>query len=610
MARKKNQAVGVESWYFWVLLAFAVILPLIYTPWTFEIFAISKVTFVRLVGSILLISFCLEAAVKRRVAFDYFHILAFAFLLITAASTAMSMHRPTSLLGLRSRYFGLITQISFFGIYLAAAGLSWRKRRIRYFLSANLVAAIIVSLIGIWQYFGASFPIDLHKYFADSAYSTFGNPNFLGEYLVIIVPLAIGFLLFSSQLLDIWLSATGAVLSVIAIILTNSSGAIVGLAIAALLFICLYLLPLKFNFSLYRSLLIFFIITIVLALLGSSFIISQESVSWRSRVRGWKAVSKIALDNSILGAGPDTVRFAYPRYIAPLKGNNDEVFEDGHNLFLTIGATTGLPALILYFSILILAFCRGLRSMELDKDKKNDSILILAGLASLAGYIAAEMVNPDFVVSAAFSWLLLGLIISLSTPEKRTVELKALVGYPLAAIVIAICSMVILLSSGSYLAEYYLLRAEMSPGVAAAAPYYAVAQEYNPFYDMYSIRQAERLLGLVGKSSGYVDSLALSAAQKSIIRSPLEADNYVVMANIYRRLAERGDRQKNLEIAADYCRASLKRNPYQKFALQHLAEILNQLGRKQEALSVANQYLRLYSDPGMANLRNSLQQIK
>ncbi len=606
MPKYKHYEDKAEVWYFLTLISLVTLLPLFYTPWTFEIFAIAKVTLLRIVGAVLLIVFSLEIAWKRQIVPRWIHLLVLVFLLETAISTFISIHPPTSLLGLRKRYFGLITQISLFGIYLATTRISWNKKQIRQFLLANVATALIISLIGITQSFGFNFPIDLHKYFANHAYSTFGNPNFLGAYLIIIIPLAIGLLSYSAIPTDRWLAGFSVTASIIAVILTKSSGAMVALVTSAIFFSCLYFLPGKFNIKPRRALSVFVVIVITLSVLGGYLIIKSESRSWQSRIRGWKAVSKIATKNWSFGVGPDAVRFASPHFLEPLHGYNEEIFEDGHNLFITTASTLGLPALGIFILIISMTFYQAINFIG---DKNTDfriKVVLLACLSSLIGYLTAEMVNPDFVVSAAFFWILIGLTVALSTTKLIQKKLKDIVVYLIAGVAITICITTITLSIGSYMAEFYLLKAESSPKLSANYHYYKLAQNYNPFYDMYSIRVAERLLNSVGTGISYIDNLALRSAKEAIKKSPKEGDNYIVMANIYRRLAKRDNAKAKLETAAAYCQKSLQENPYQKYALQHLTEILNQLGRKRQALKIANRYLNLFDSREVEQLRNSL----
>ncbi|HCB30299.1 MAG TPA: hypothetical protein DEP50_05855, partial [Acinetobacter lwoffii] len=74
-------------------------------------------------------------------------------------------------------------------ILFSAARLSgeWQKKQ----LDLVLLTASLVSLYGIFQYFAIDpFPRDFIRWHWKEIFSTMGNPNFLGTFLVLMLPLA------------------------------------------------------------------------------------------------------------------------------------------------------------------------------------------------------------------------------------------------------------------------------------------------------------------------------------------------------------------------------------------------------------------------------------
>ncbi len=76
-----------------------------------------------------------------------------------------------------------------------------------------------------------------------------------------------------------------------------------------------------------------------------------KSLGYRGQY--WRAAAQMIADHPLFGVGPGQFQDVYTRYKAPTAS---EVVADPHNLFLEVAATAGLPALLLFASIIPLAW--------------------------------------------------------------------------------------------------------------------------------------------------------------------------------------------------------------------------------------------------------------
>lgn len=137
-------------------------------------------------------------------------------------------------------------------------------------------------------------------------------------------------------------------LSVIAMILTYSRGALVGFLTG-------------FTFYNLRSQknIILFLITIILLL--SIFLISPQFRNRfmsifsleanNNRIQIWTSTIEIIKDHSFLGIGPGNFSVVYPDYKTPEAKESNHPFS--HNIFSNMAAELGIPGLILFIMIII-----------------------------------------------------------------------------------------------------------------------------------------------------------------------------------------------------------------------------------------------------------------
>ncbi|MEB3172475.1 MAG: IctB family putative bicarbonate transporter [Cyanobacteriota bacterium] len=291
---------------------------------------------------------------------------------------------------------GLLKLISYLGVYallreLLAKQPRWWDRLV----AALLCGSLATSVIGIRQLFGNT--EELARWadpnsVADGTiriYGTLENPNLLGGFLLAVLPLAVAALLRWQPPLQRLFAASSLAAGLIALVLTYSRGAWMGLV--ASLAVIVLLLALRQTRSwppLWRRL-----FPLLLLLLGSaalvllvtqveplrvrvlSLVAGREDSSNNFRINVWLAALKMVEARPWLGIGPGNEAFnlIYPLFQQP-KFNALSAY----SIPLEIAVEAGIPGLIVLLGLVITAVRTGLRQL------KGDGPLVLPAVASLA----------------------------------------------------------------------------------------------------------------------------------------------------------------------------------------------------------------------------------
>ncbi|WP_168190052.1 O-antigen ligase family protein [Caloramator sp. E03] len=278
----------------------------------------------------------------------------------------------------------------------------------------------LISIYGILQYFGYNLvKVDpIRSKWVRYVYSTIGNPNFLGSYLVLILPISIYCFIKSKKIIYIVTSS----LFYSTLLLTNTRSAWLGFGVS---FILLAILSLKYKKGLKSLLLVLFLIFAIALFLNfnknnalikrfDSIIIDAKTFylnnatseySGSSRIFIWKRALKLIQKSPFIGYGPDTFDLVfmsnYRNDVKKYIGNI--IIDKAHNEYLQIAVTLGIPALFIYlfflFTILYKAF---------KNTKKN--ILIIPLLCSIIGYLIQAFFNISVVSVSPVFWAFLGIL--------------------------------------------------------------------------------------------------------------------------------------------------------------------------------------------------------
>jgi putative inorganic carbon (HCO3(-)) transporter len=130
------------------------------------------------------------------------------------------------------------------------------------------------------------------------------------------------------------------------------------------------------------------------------------TVNFRVEVWQWALVA--VQDFPFTGTGLGTFRQVVHR-LYPIDVSPSYDIAHAHNIFVQVGLDTGLPGLIAYLSILIIAFTGGWRSAEQSSDLRPLAIGLLASLVALHVYGLTDAMALGSKPGLIF-WIMIGLL--------------------------------------------------------------------------------------------------------------------------------------------------------------------------------------------------------
>lgn len=423
-----------------LLLLFAVVaVPLYFDNGTYDVYTATKHALVEVAGLALFVFFIygLTDKLTVRLCFSPLGVPVAAYLGISALSLLLA----TNIYAGFARLFFMLSAAVFF---LTCVNLVKSKMTLRKITIAMLAALLVVSLIGILQYFHDLAPVSIlnealsyfglqrlepgkDTYGRDTYCSTFGHANFAGQYLVTLAPLALAMAVWAagrwrkSRKVAI-LAVVCALASVIYLGITFCRGAWVGMlgAVSVMLI-----------FSPYRKkFLIAALAAIAIAAAASPFIKDDEGKSMahkfattfdtkdsptQFRFLVWKSSLRVAKEEP-LGVGVGNFRIAYPKYRTVEERRNtgwDKVIYKAHNDYVQTLVEQGVAGFAAYLWMIFVVLKMAITTMKRSQDDfvRAASLGLLGGIS---GMLIHSFFSSNFQLpGSGFSfWVVLGLFAS------------------------------------------------------------------------------------------------------------------------------------------------------------------------------------------------------
>ncbi|OQX71727.1 hypothetical protein B6D52_00425 [Candidatus Parcubacteria bacterium 4484_255] len=360
---------------------------------------------------------------------------AFVFIFVLGLSTIFSQVKWFSFWGSWERRMGYLTWLHFFVFSLVLFLNLKSKKQIYHILISVIFSSILVVFYGLMQFQGLDIFAWTYDPFAQGRiFSTIGQPNFLGSWLLLVLPVPLIFLHrrdFKIKTLAFLLF----LLLLYTLFLTKSRGAIVGLIA---LFIFLFFVWLwKRNKKL-------IIIPIICFLFILSFVFFSQTNTQKSnkspvslpflarlqsftnlreagqyRLMHWQASLELIKQKPILGYGIATQRFNFPKYYQPEFAvyEKPNIYLDyAHNDILDVLLSTGFLGLISYLLLVGYVFIIGWKYFLKKSEKSDSQIIVLALMAGLFGYLVSILFSFHVMSTLLYFWLFCVLILFLSRP--------------------------------------------------------------------------------------------------------------------------------------------------------------------------------------------------
>lgn len=339
------------------------------------------------------------------------------FLVLMLISSILSFSRTKSLM-VWSMY------LVFVGFYLVIINVVKTKEQLFSILKVFAIAGFFVSLYGIIQYV---FGLDTTNAWIDEemfeeatmrAYSTMENPNVLGEYLLLIIPISAVFMLKSGcKKLSSWFYGGVFLISLICLILTQSRGCWLGVMLSALIFITFYNGRLWSLFPLVLLALAFIIPEAIINRMLSVGNMEDSSTSYRVFI--WLGTLRMLKDFALggIGMGEGAYRSVYPLY-----SYNAIIAPHSHNTFLQLLVEGGIVALLVFLVIMFVFLKNTARAFKNSPKNSKDSLMLLAIGSGTCGFLLQSMFDYTFynyrMMAMFFMFMALGSLFNLVGEDK------------------------------------------------------------------------------------------------------------------------------------------------------------------------------------------------
>ena len=325
--------------------------------------------------------------------------------------------------------FAMVKSLSIWAIYLVFTAAYFlvtnvikSEKQLNNLLTVFVISGLIVCLYGIAQYiFGwdtAQAWMD-EEMFTDikmRIYSTLENPNVLGEYILLVLPAAIGLMWTRKDILQKVVYAGVSLIMFVALILTFSRGCWIGLLAAAAIFIT-FAAGKLWGLALIA-------LPILPAVLPESIINRFTSIgdmqdsSTSYRVYIWMGALAMIRDFWVSGIGMGAKAFTE---VYPFYSYNGVVAPHSHNLFLQILVESGIGGIAVFLIIILLFLKKMITGWQLGGKGNVWSVMITAISAGICGFLLQGMFDNCFYnyrVMLVF-WYVIGIAVACVQTLKR-----------------------------------------------------------------------------------------------------------------------------------------------------------------------------------------------
>lgn len=453
-----------------LLLLGVLFMPLIVSTSTFFPFVVGKAVYSRIMIELAFILWVplIVSSKEFRLPKNLILIAMAIYILVSIVSAIFGVSFNASFWSTYERMQGLLDLIHWFAFSLMLISLFRKFDHWKLLLSVNLTVSILVCLLGIAQYAGLDsfvslFPINPSN---GRVESTLGNATYVGAFSVANLFIATALICSSfgpnlskgNRRLDstnirtrarrrrdrnqsqsnrlnnltLWrvLWGSALVINLLALVLSGTRGAIIGLVIALLFASLVYLIKGRIELIRKVSLSFLFAFAIVLtAFLGfrdsdmvqtiakvhpmaNRFVnLDLKDPSVVSRWHTWDAGFRASLDKPILGWGPENFIVAWGRYFDESE-TVKERFDQAHNKIIEELTTRGIIGLGTYLAIWVLAAITVIKSIRNKTAAEQGFILLIA--SALCAYFAQNLFLFDTLSTYSQFIVLISLLVCIN----------------------------------------------------------------------------------------------------------------------------------------------------------------------------------------------------
>ncbi len=560
-----------------------------------------------------------------------------AFLGWATIATVTSIHPWTALLGKYHRDEGLLSFFNYALVYFLAMQLVEDSKRAARLGQALFASSLVVAGYGTIQYFGLD-PVPWNVDFgAQRAFSTYGNPDILGGFLMFSLPVALSLALAERDARLRAVYFAGFFLNLFTLLVSFTRGAWVGGLIGLIVF---GVIAWRNGARLTKVDLVStgvagLAVAAVLAaqrLPGSQadFEITEFGASRltadvggvHARLMIWGAAVKAIRDRPLVGFGPDTFRYVFPlrkpaEYVQRV---SDNVADSPHSYPLQVAAGSGVVGALLLYAVFALVAVRSAPIVFARGGHPNR--LVLGGFwAGCTGYLANSMFGLSIPGATFLLWVAMGI---LAAPTSRVVRVSASRWSTVAAAAVASVSLAgVLAQVPIAAADHAYVKASASSGGPEAIEAAERAIRLNPYNQAYReqlglnhLNEALRYANAAAQAREQGADVAplldevgvhLEAGERAIRDAiefvPADYANYQYLAALYNLKGDLDDDPDSYREAIETARAGIALDPYAVAIRIELAYGLHALGDTQLAEDELRESLTIRPGHDVLSLR-------
>jgi putative inorganic carbon (HCO3(-)) transporter len=485
----KNRIINIlDQGINWLFLSIIFIVPVYFAYWqeTYNVFDINKVTVARIGISLILFLWLAKAALEAKIFYYRRGLLVGAGLILLVYvfnGVIFSIKPQLSFWGNYERQQGVYSLLYYWLFFILL--ISWLRnwRQVKSLLWAVVASSFFVCAYGIAQKFGLD-PMAWSKN-EGRIFSSLGQPNFLGHYLVIIIPLTIYSIFFVARkrwsriLLSLVVIMQGACL-----LYTLSRSAWLGFLAASAVSIVLWTW-IKGK----KRLMVLAVVSLALLIVGLktvaqyqtfsytnrfASIFSLDSVANKTRLFYWQSAKDIwwqtDLLRKIIGYGKDTQASNYLGQYRPEWGIYETInsFPDRvHNSLLDALLEFGLSGLAVFLIFNVYLVWQALKYLHKNKLSDGSGYWVLALLSSLAAYGVADLFGFALTTQYLYYYLIVGWLCLVIF--KQEIKFFSLSGLSLVfrwvvttALIIFVSFFLYFFTVGGFVADVYFMKAKQA----------------------------------------------------------------------------------------------------------------------------------------------------
>ena len=350
-----------------------------------------------------------------------------AFLALVALSAVFGLSPSTALFGQPPLNLGLVTFVACAALLFLTVQWVTNVSRARELARSAAGGGALVGLVGVIQFLGVDpfFTNPQLSWMTHRGYSTVGNPDFTGTFL--ILPLTLAFALALSEKDALWRRVAWSCTLVagcgLFVTLTRGAwlGGLIGIVLVGLTAKKAGLIGTR---ALRRVVLVGASVVALGAAIKWSWVLqrfTELGAGWQQAGGGrlvlWRDAFPVIAQHPLLGVGPGSYTLGWYRVasLAHLGLRTGATLGDPHNIVLALAANLGIPALLCAAGFVAVVQARAYRGFS-DREGLTTSALVMWGWwSAVTALVAALLFSPGTVVATASLFLGLGAVASQSS---------------------------------------------------------------------------------------------------------------------------------------------------------------------------------------------------